>query len=117
MYVDEAVKQLNDKFHPKESYVDVFIFFLKFYKTYNHRGPVVLACNCPLAKISAYLDNILQLSVKRLESYVENTNQYLNVSNSFSFVGEGQPLFTTDIYLYQIILNLVTDFFYQEEWC
>ena len=72
----------------------------------NPGRPVVSACSCPTTS-SAFVDDVLQPIVQRIDSYVKDTNQMLRIVKDFSFPDDGSPLlFTMDVKsLYTVIPN------------
>ena len=85
----------------------VFYLLPKIHKLNNPGRPVVSACSCPTSIISAFVDDVLQPIVQRIDSYVKDTNQMLRIVKDFSFPDDGSPLlFTMDVKsLYTVIPN------------
>ena len=83
-----------------------FYMLPKIRKVGNPGRPIVSACNCPTSNISAYLDCVMPPLVRRLPSYVKDTNHALQILESFTFSGPNRYLFTMDIKsLYTVIPN------------
>ena len=81
---------------PRES---LFYLLPKIHKANNPGRPIVSACACPTALISAFLDAVFQPLVAALPTYVKDTNHALNLLNDFSFPDDctEKLLFTMDI--------------------
>ncbi|XP_076458602.1 uncharacterized protein LOC143292299 [Babylonia areolata] len=81
---------------PRES---LLYLLPKIHKVNNPGRPIVSACACPTALISAFLDSVFQPLVAALPTYVKYTNHNLNLLNDFSFPADctERHAFTMDI--------------------
>ncbi|XP_076454412.1 uncharacterized protein LOC143289298 [Babylonia areolata] len=81
---------------PRES---LLYLLTKIHKVNNPGRPIVSACACPTALISAFLDSVFQPLVAALPTYVKDTNHTLNLLNDFSFHADctERHVFTMDI--------------------
>ncbi|XP_076441021.1 uncharacterized protein LOC143280275 [Babylonia areolata] len=67
---------------PRES---LLYILTKIHKVNNPGRPIVSACACPTALISAFLDSVFKPMVAALPTFVKDTNHTLNPLNDFSF--------------------------------
>ena len=91
--------------HPRTSR---FYLLPKIHKPGNPGRPIVSACNCPTELLATYLDQITSPLVRRLPSYVKDTNHMLDIAQCFRYptTGPDRFVFTMNIKsLYTVIPN------------
>ncbi|XP_033107926.1 uncharacterized protein LOC117109651, partial [Anneissia japonica] len=89
LYICEGNRQLSDR----NTYISV-----PFDHKDNSPGrPIVSTCNCPTVIISEYLDSVLSPIVKKLPTYINDTNDAIRTFKGFEFTGRHKYVFTMDI--------------------
>ena len=89
-------KCLADGLKLKEVKTSNFYLLPKVHKIGNPGRPIVSAINAPTSRISEFVDHILQPYVKKLNSYVKDTTDFINKIQGME-IPPGSILVTMDV--------------------
>ena len=82
---------------PKNPRTPIFYLLPKIHKRNNPGRPIVSACDGPTEKLSAYLDFFLQPLAQKVNSYIKDTNHFLQKLENLGTIPQNAYLITIDV--------------------
>ena len=82
---------------PKNPRTPVFYLLPKIHKPNYSGGPIVSACDSPTEKMSAYIDSFLKPLAQKTNSYLKDTNHFLQKLADLGTIPAQSYLVTIDV--------------------